>query len=418
MKRIVVWTLLAAAAAGAGVWSLWPSQERVQYRTAKVDRGDIWVTVTASGNVQPVTQVQVGTQVSGSIQSLGADFNSRVTAGQVIAQIDPASFHARVEQDKANLARAQAEVERVKASFAQADKELARARELARRSLISPSELDAAEAAHLSLQAQIRVAEATVAQSRAALENSQVNLRYTTIVSPVDGIVISRNVDVGQTVAASLQAPTLFLIAANLKKIRILASVSEADIGRIFEGQNVSFTVDAYRDRRFPGTVEQVRLAPTTVQNVVTYTAVVGADNPDERLLPGMTASVSFEIERREDVLRVPNASLRFTPPGALPLEPPPKPPIQTNGHGRGEDRRRWRGIMNPPSDRGRVWVLTHAGPKAVSVRTGITDGSYTQIVEGDLLEGQEVIVGHSADPRDAPMNNPFGPPRFGPQRR
>jgi HlyD family secretion protein len=406
MKRAIFAGLLLAAAAVGGWFLLRPSSNAVSYRTAKVERGDLWVWVTATGNVQPVTQVQVGTQVSGTIQSLGADFNSRVTAGQIIAQIDPAPFQARVEQDKANLARAEADVDRVKASLVQAEKEHARASELARRSLISPSELDAAEAAHRSLEAQVKVSQAAVAQSQAALDNSMVNLRYTTIASPVDGIVISRNVDVGQTVAASLQAPTLFLIATNLRKIQIQASVSEADIGRIFEGQNVTFGVDAYRERKFTGTVEQVRLAPTTVQNVVTYTVIVGAENPGERLLPGMTASVSFEVAHEPEALKVPNAALRFNPPNA----PPPPAPEASEG------RRRVRGggSAAPAARTARVWTPSPSGPQPAVVQIGLTDGSFTQVMNGALQEGQEVIVGQSQDSRDAPLNNPFGPPRFG----
>jgi HlyD family secretion protein len=276
----------------------------------------------------------------------------------------------------------------------QAEKELARSRELAKRELISPSELDAAVATHDSLDAQVKVAEAVVVQSRATLEVSEVNLKYTTIVSPIDGIVISRNVDVGQTVAASLQAPKLFVIAENLKRVRS-ASVAAADVGRVTVGQPVSFYVDAYRDRAFSGRVSQIRLAPVTVQNVVTYTVMIDADNPDEKLWPGMTASVTVEIDRREDVLKVPNAALRFTPPeGAAPEAAPT---------GRGS---RGRSL--------KVWVPDGKGLRAVEVKAGATDGTSTEIVKGDLQPGTEIVVGIRQESDSKGLSNPFQPPRPG----
>jgi HlyD family secretion protein len=391
MKKILVLlVILALAGVGLAYW-LGGSKEAADYRTAKVDRGDIVVTVTASGAVQPITQVQVGTQVSGVIQKLLVDFNSRVKAGDVVAQIDPAQLKARTDQDRATMARAEADVARVKAGLVQAEKELARSRELAKRELISPSELDAAIATHDSLDAQVRVAEAVVTQSRAALEVSEVNLRYTTIVSPIDGIVISRNVDVGQTVAASLSAPTLFVIAENLKKVQIQASVAEADVGRVGVGDPVTFTVDAHRERHFQGEVSQIRLAPVTVQNVVTYTVMIDADNPGEKLWPGMTASVTIEIDRRTDVLKVPTSALRFIPPDA-----PPEP---------------------APAGRNRslkLWIRDGNRLKAVDVKTGVTDGTFAEIVTGDLQPGQEVIVGIRQEGDSNTLNNPFIPPRRG----
>jgi HlyD family secretion protein len=400
--KVFIFILLGLAAVGGGIWYFFfrPTNAAPSYRFAKIEKGDLWVTVTATGTVQPVTQVQVGTQVTGTIQKLNADFNSRVTAGQVIAQIDPAPFQARVEQDKANLAKAEADVERVKAQLNQAEKELARSRELAKRELISPSELDAAQANYDALVAQLKVSTATVAQSNATLEISQVNLNYTTIVSPVDGVVISRNVDVGQTVSASLSAPTLFVIAANLKSIQIQASVSEADIGRISEDQRASFTVDAYRDMRFRGKVSQVRLAPTTVQNVVTYTVMINAENPEEKLLPGMTASISFEVEHQKEVLKVPNSALRFMPPN----EPLPETPAP--------GQRMWERGQKQTA-KGHVWIQSNAGLKMVQVVPGSTDGAFTQIVQGEVQEGQEVAVGLAQDAGNAPVNNPFAP-RFG----
>lgn len=415
MKRFVWIVVLLALAGGAAYW-YWhkSSTQAATFRTAKVERGDLLVTVSATGTVQPVTQVQVGTQVTGTILMLGpdsdhqVDFNSHVTAGQVIAQIDPASFQARVDQDKANLARAKADIDRIKASLVQAEKELARSRELAKRDLISASELDAAVASYDSLAAQIKVAEATVAQSEATLKISQVNLNYTTIISPVDGVIVSRNVDVGQTVAASLQAPTLFVIADNLKKIQIQASVAEADIGKISDGQTATFTVDAYRNLSFQGKVFQVRLSPTTVQNVVTYTVMIAADNPDEKLLPGMTASVTFEVDRQTGALKIPNAALRFTPPPELAAEPPTPAPAPAPKKPDGPPRERGRGT------RGRVWIQSPGGVTAVPIVSGATDGAFTQILKGELQEGQEIVIGISQEGKDAPMTNPFAPPRIG----
>jgi HlyD family secretion protein len=391
-----IWLVVVLLALGgaAGAWyGFGGSSSAAQYRTAKVEKGDLVVTVTASGTVQPVTQVQVGTQVSGVIQKLSVDFNSRVKAGDVVAQIDPAPFKARADQDRANLARSEADVTRVKAGLVQAEKELARSRELAKRELISPSDLDAAIATHDSLAAQVQVAEAVVVQSRAALEVSEVNLRYTTIVSPIDGIVISRDVDVGQTVAASLSAPTLFVIAESLKRVQIQASVAEADVGRVAVGQPVSFTVDAHRDRVFSGNVSQIRLAPVTVQNVVTYTVMIDADNPEEKLWPGMTASVTVEIDRRLGALKVPNSALRFMPPEAA-ADPTP------SGRGRGRDRTQ------------RLWVPQGGGLRAVEIKAGATDGAFTEILKGDLQPGADVVVG-LRQAGDAPgMNNPFAPAR------
>lgn len=390
-------TLVLLLVAGGAAW-FWTRKgaEAPQYRLAAVEQGDLVVTVTATGTLQPVTTVQVGTQVTGTILKLFADFNSRVTRNQVIAEIDPASFKARVAQDQANLARSEADVRRVQASLDQAVSELKRTREMVENKLVSPSDLEAAVANEGALVAQLAVARATVDQTRATLEMSNVNLQYTTIVSPIDGTVISRNVDVGQTVAASLSAPTLFVIADDLKKIQVQASVSEADIGRVAEGQGVTFTVDAYRDKKFSGKVSQVRLAPTTVQNVVTYTVIINAENPEEKLLPGMTATVALEISRSEDVLKVPNAALRYTPPTETPPEAAARKPRRP-GEGR------------PPS---RVWILGPAGPTPETVVTGETDGSFTVITKGNLQKGQEVIVGAAQETPGAAMSNPFFPGR------
>jgi HlyD family secretion protein len=421
MKRVLIIAVVLLAVAGGGIW-YWArgANGAPAFRLAKVERGDLLVTVTATGTVQPVTQVQVGTQVSGTIQKLFVDFNSRVKAEQLVAQIDPAPFQARVDQDQANLLRAQADVERVKANLVQAEKELARSKELAKRELISAAELDAATAAYDSLVAQIKVAEATVAQSRSTLQISTVNLHYTEIKSPIDGLVISRNVDVGQTVAASLSAPTIFIIADSLKKIQVQASVAEADIGKIVSGQDVSFTVDAWREKPFLGKVSQIRLSPTTVQNVVTYTVLIDADNPEEKLLPGMTASVAFQVARHTAVLKIPNAALRFIPPADLLVDAAPVDKEKEKDRDRDKDKDKPRG-PGGGGGRGRVWVQDPvAGLKAIPVLTvsGATDGSFTLLKSGEIQEGQEVVTGLVQSGPDAGMSNPFATQRPGGPRR
>jgi HlyD family secretion protein len=406
MKKVILFLLLAGAAGGAAWWFYVHNGEAPpKYRFGKIERGDLRVVVTATGTVQPYVLVQVGTQVTGTIQKLLVDFNSRVTKDQVIAQIDPAQFQAKVDQDKANLAKAQADVVRVKAGVVQAEKELARSRELSKKELISASELDASIATYDALAAQVKVAEASVAQAQAALESSQVNLRYTTIVSPIEGIVIARSVDVGQTVAASLSAPTIYIIADEMKKVQIQASVAEADIGRIKEQMDVTFTVDAQKTKRFRGKVTQIRLSPTTVQNVVTYTVMIDAANGGGELLPGMTANVSFEIAQYQDILKIPNAALRFTPPqdpaAAAAAKAPAEAAAPQQGQGRPRERKR---------ELSRVWVATPAGPVAMQVSADATDGTWTRMAAGDLKEGQEVIVGihiESMDPTQT--TNPFG---------
>lgn len=394
MKRLIAVVLILGAGGVAG-WYFWrqAGSAAPQYRIAKVERGDILVSVTSTGTIQPLTQVQVGTQVSGTIKTLGADWNSIVTPETVLATLDPAQFEARVAQDRANLRRSEAEVERVQAGLTQAEADLKRTQDLSAQKLVPPSDLDAAIAARDGLLAQMKVARAAVEQSQATLKVSEVNLAYTIIKSPVDGIVISRNVDEGQTVAASLSAPTLFVIAKSLKRVQVQASVAEADIGRIFKGQSAAFSVDAYREKRFKASVTQVRLQPTTVQNVVTYTVILEADNPEEKLLPGMTANVTFEVERATAVLKIPSSALRFVPDGVT--EGP-------SGKGGREGR-------------GRVWIASPAGPVAVPVETGATDGSFTAITKGELKEGQELLVGTVTATKDTGVSNPFSPARGGP---
>jgi HlyD family secretion protein len=340
-----------------------------EYRTDPVSRGDIRQTVTATGAVNAVTTVQVGTQVSGTIKTLYVDFNSRVKKGQIIAQIDPATFEAQVQQAQANLFSSQANLEKAEAALVNDKRTYDRNKELLSKKLIAQSDLDAAETTYQTDKAQVNSAKALIEQAKASLDYAKQNLAYTKIVSPVDGVVISRNVDVGQTVAASFQTPTLFTIAQDLTKMQIDTNVAESDIGVVKVGQDVEFTVDAYTDTTFKGKVWQVRQAPIIVQNVVTYDVVIQVNNQDFKLMPGMTANVSIVIQTRHDALRITNAALRF------------RMSERPSGPGTGEKK--------GPT----IWILENGKPKRVPITPGISDGSYTEIVSGGLKEGQQTIV-------------------------
>src|SRR5919201_936975 len=337
MKRaIVALALIGVIGAGAGAYYIKNKNTEVTVNTATVTRGDIVDTVGATGTLQAVTTVQVGSQVSGNISWLGADFNSIVHKGQVIARLDPALFQAAVEQARANLAKARADVEHNQVALVDANQKYSRAKELAARSLLPQSDLDAAKIAVDSAQAMLQSSQATVKQSEANLNQAQVSLEHTVITAPIDGIVIQRNVDVGQTVAASMQAPTLFIIAADLTKMQVNANIDEADVGRIRPGQHVTFRVDAYPTETFEGSVSQIRLQPVVVQNVTTYGTVIDVPNTQLKLKPGMTANVKVEIARRSDALRIPNAALRFRPTTDLfaALNQPVPPEMQGGGRG------------------------------------------------------------------------------------
>ena len=331
--------LLAVIIVGGGAYGYYRYTQKVvppTITTARVTQGDLAETVGATGALQAVTTVQVGTQVSGTIQELNADFNSLVRKGQVLARLDPSLIQSQIEQARANLIRAEADLERLRVSLEDARTKLVRAKELTEKKLIAQIELEAAEVAVRSAEAQLRSQEAGVTQSQASLRQNQVNLAHTVIESPIDGLVISRNVDVGQTVAASMSAPTLFVLAADLTKMQVLASLDESDVGRIRPGQTVRFRVDAYPTDEFTGGVTQVRLQPTTVQNVVTYQTVIDVPNPELKLKPGMTANVNIEIARRNNVIRVPNAALRFRPTAEIFAALGQTPPPGGTGGGRG----------------------------------------------------------------------------------
>lgn len=349
--------------------------DKILYQTVTVDRGDITVVCTAAGTVNPLTTVLVGTQVSGRIQTIEVDYNDMVTKGQVVATIDPAPFEAQLEQARATLYSAQANLVKSEASQLEAERNYNRQKKLYREGVVGENVFENAETNLEVAKSQVLYARAQVIQAEAAKRLAETNLKYTTIYSPVDGVVISRSVDAGQTVAAAFQTPTLFTVAKDLKQMQINTNVDEADIGRVKEGQAVNFTVDAYPGTVFKGVVHQVRIAPTVIQNVVTYDVVVSVDNPDLKLKPGMTANVSIVVAEKKNILRVPNAALRFVP--------------------RDTDLEElWR------QDRS-LWVLRDGEKKRVTVKTGVDDYSYTELLSGDINEGDVLIAGYvDAGPR------------------
>jgi len=353
--------------------------EAPTFTTAAISRGDVISTVEATGTLEAVTTVQVGSQVSGTISALHADFNSKVHKGQIVAELDASLFQTQVEQARATVVRLQADVDRAKVQAEDAAIKLKRAHELLDKQLIPMTDLETAESTARSADAAVKGAEAQVVQAQASLNQADVNLSHTIIKAPIDGVVIARNVDVGQTVASSLQAPTLFVIARDLSEMRVNASIDESDIGEIIPKQPVKFRVDAYPGETFTGTVSQVRLQPVVQQNVVSYVTVIDVPNPGLKLKPGMTAAVTIETARAGDVLKVPNAALRFKPSGAG----GPKPARAGNA-----------GSAASNEDRGAVWVLAQDRPTRVAVRTGISDGRDTAILDGELSEGTAVITG------------------------
>jgi HlyD family secretion protein len=364
-----VLVLLAALAGGYAWWSLGGDDADRSYVTAVVERGAITATVTATGIVNPVTTVQVGTYVSGPIIAIDVDFNSPVRKGQRVARIDPASFQVKVQRAEANVANARASVEKARADLALKRLTLDRNRELRARDFISVNDLDTAKSNFDQAVAQLAVVDAGVKQAEAELAEARINLGYTDILSPVDGVVVSRSVDVGQTVAASFQTPTLFQIAQDLTKMQVNTSVSEADIGVVHEGQTATFTVDAYPGRSFLGTVMQVRNAPVTVQNVVTYDVVIAVDNADLALKPGMTATVLITTAQVADVLRLPLRALTFKPEAAA-----------ADGG-------------SPARDGAAVWRVRPDGTvERIPVETGLRDDAFIE-VRGDTLRPGDPIA-------------------------
>ncbi|NGZ08236.1 MAG: efflux RND transporter periplasmic adaptor subunit [Nitrospira sp. LK70] len=382
----------------------------IRYRTAAVERGQVISVVSATGTINPVVLVQVGSQVSGMIKSLHADFNSRVKAGETVAIIDPEPFKARREQAVSNLEMARSSVARARADLAQRKRELDRVQSLLPQQFVSQNDADVALTNLQSAEAQLRVAEAQVKQAEAALNATELELKYTVIRSPVDGIVVARNIEVGQTVAASFATPNLFMIALDLTKMQVDTNVSESDIGGMAEGKEAVFTVDAYPGMFFTGTIKQVRLAPINVQNVVTYTVVIGVDNKESRLKPGMTANVSIVVAQKDQVIKVPNAALRFVPPkgGGSPWEADGKTV-------RGDGGRPVK--LDAAMASSTIWKQVENGDLApLSVQTGISDGVSTEILSGDLGEGDLIVIGIERPVGDRKGNDL--PPGFGNQRR
>lgn len=457
-KKVIIGIVVLAVAAGAIIgWTFLKSSKSsvIKYRQEAISKGDIEALVITSGTLNPVTVVEIGSQVSGKIDKLYVDFNSQVKQGQVVAELDQSILKTRVEQNQANYLSAVASLEKSKVTIDNLQKKYDRSLSLFEKNLISFEEKESAEAAYLGAKADLQSAEARVEQAKSQVESSKVDLGYAVIRSPIDGVVISRNINVGQTVQASYQAPKLFEIANDLSKMQVECSVDEADIGKVKEGQKVRFTVDAFPDDSFNGTVKQVRYSPTITQNVVTYTTIVDADNPGMKLRPGMTATVSIITGEAKGVLRVPNAALRFTP--NLPSEEianimkatgekmfaQRKAEGQTQGQTTGQPQQQSQGTGqqsgprmnlalgsgNPQGMQGMpgmgggtrsrrpsmVWCLDENGKLNVAfIRPGVTDNNYTEILRSDLKEGQKVIVGvESGENVSAAASNAPRPPMF-----
>jgi len=387
--------LVVLAGAGYAYWRAQAGDGAPRYRFATVERGDVEYLVSSTGKLEPVTKVAVGTQVSGIISEIRVDFNDQVQKGQVVASIDPTLLESAVRDAQANLAKNLAQ-------FQQLQSEYTRFEKLSREGLVSQTEYDTAKYS-------LEVGRETVSSSEIALARAKQNLSYATIYAPISGTVIERNVDVGQTVAASFSAPQLFLIANDLRRMQILATVDESDIGRIREGQSVRFRVQAYPDRTFEGTARQVRLQSTLVENVVNYTVVVDVENKDRLLLPGMTATVDFSVEAATDVFKIQNSALRFRPTPEM---------MQTLRESGGERRRRG---DEAGARAARLWILGVDGKLSViPIETGLTDGQWTEISGDGIEEGMEAIAGVISEETPA-TSNPFagpqpGPGRFGPR--
>jgi HlyD family secretion protein len=396
----------------------------MQYALETIDRGTITALVDTTGTLNPVNIVDIGSQVSGKIEKIYVDFNSQVKAGQVLAELEQLNFQTKVQQNEANYLSSVAALEKSKVSLESSRKKHERAQSLFEKELLSYEEFETAEVQYFSAKADLQSAEARLEQAKAQLDTSKVDLTYTIIKSPIDGVVINRAVNVGQTVAASLQAPVLFQVANDLTKMQVECSVDEADIGRVKEGQTARFTVDAFPDDRFSGIVKQVRYSPEVIQNVVTYTTIVDVVNPDMKLRPGMTATISIVVGEAKNALRVSNSALRFQPPPEVLQElfeemrrEMQARRAQTGEAGGQQEKRRPQGnfqmgqgsdrMGSRQRDRARVWIQDETGKlKMVFIRTGVTDNAYTEITGGDITEGMEVITGENAQAASSSNRN------------
>ncbi len=413
MKKILLIVVPVLILTAVGLFAYSKRAPETTYKTIKIERGTIISNVAATGNLSAVTTVQVGTQVSGTIQKLFVDYNSPVKKGQAIAEIDPSLFNASVVQSQGNFLNADANLQKARVALVDAERTLQRYKKLLADGIISQGDYDVAETASQSARAGVKAAEGSLGQTRGTLMQSRTNLRYSIIRSPVDGVVISRAIDVGQTVAASFQTPTLFTIAQDLTKMQIEVSVDEADISRIKLDQKASFTVDSYPEQNFLGKVVQIRNAPIINQNVVTYVVVVNVDNSHLKLKPGMTANVSIEVAKKDDVLKLSPAALRFKPKGTA-VESKDK--RQATGTSTGGGREGGGKPGGRKSGGGqKVYIIKDNKPVAVTVKTGIANNSALELLESTLKEGDEVVVEQiggdarkKAGTGSSPMGRPF----------
>lgn len=423
VRGLLLLTILGGAAAGGWYW--WQGQKRPpSFRTEKVIRDDLLSAITATGTIEPEEVVDVGAQVAGKIKNLGADprdsskaidYGSTVEEHTVLAQIDDAIYRTQVDQATATLAKAKADLLQLRARLHQKEREWARAQSLATRdrSAISDTLYDTAQADYEAAKAAQAVGEAVVAETQAALTQAEVNLDYTTIRSPVKGVIIDRRVNIGQTVVASLNAPSLFLIAKDLQRLQVWAAVNEADVGQIHPGQRVTFTVDAHPDEQFQGQVVQTRLNATMTQNVVTYTVVVSTDNSDGKLLPYLTANLQFEVGRREQALVVPNAALRWQPRAELidPAARGEQRAATVAGEADATDKPNGSNAATKRRNHGVVWVVAGPYVRPVPLELGMSSGAYTEVTGGQLDEGAVVVVGEeSASAAPVTAASPFAP--------
>jgi len=396
-RRLLPGVLVLALAAGAYVFFA-PSaakENAIEYETAEVQRGNLTVLVSATGELKPLNQVDVGTEVSGTVKSVEVDYNDEVKVGQVLARLDTELLEAKYRQAQASLILAEAKVREAEATFSESESKLRRTLELLEKGLSSREEADTAEATHARATASLQSARGMVVQARAQVDLDKASLDKAVILSPISGVVLKRQVEPGQTVAASLQTPVLFTLAENLTEMELHVAVDEADVGQIQEGDQATFTVAAHGNRRFPATIKQVRYAPQVVNGVVTYQAILAVDNSDGSLRPGMTATADIVVKELKDVILVPNAALRFSP-------PPPEAESTRNGRGlvgsllprhwgrSAADKRR---NSSESGDHREVWILQDGVPQPVTVTVGATDGRMSEIVSGDLQPGKAVIV-------------------------
>jgi HlyD family secretion protein len=423
-RRRWVWVsaLVLVLIAGGVAWRILRRPPPVQYQTAAVARGPVVAKVTATGILSAVVTVQVGAQVSGRVSKLYADYNSTVKKGQLIAELDPALFEANVEQGKANVLQADGQLKQAEANVLAAQRVYDRDKPLRASNLIAQADLDIAETTLEAARAAVVAAKGNLAQAKAQLSQSQVNLTYTKILSPIDGTVISRSVDVGQTVAASLQAPVIFTVAGDLQKMQVDTSVAEADVGKLAAGMEATFVVDAFPDERFKGTIRQIRNSPQTQQNVVTYDAVIDVNNPDLKLRPGMTANTTVVYADRQDVLKVPNAALRFRPTpemlaalgrtSAGPGRVAGRDGTGAAGGGTG------RGGATGSGPGRSLWVVRDGRPTPTQVTIGVSDGTFTEIASGQVQAGDAVLTGVEATPAGGARPASPAAPAGGPGRR